>query len=92
MAMPWRYLATRLGWRARFAMDGAHPRLMICHTRHGDRFTGADGWKEAVCVSLRHCRQRPVRRLVFGSTRRRNQPCRSGKSLSETPDADVEPT
>lgn len=91
MVMPWRFLATRLGWRARFAMVGAYPRLMICHSRHGDRFSGADGWKRAVCVSLRRLHQRPVRRLVFGSMRRRDQPRRSGTPLSETPDADAEP-
>ena len=92
MAMPWRFIATRLGWRARFAMDGAHPRLMICHICHYDRFIGADGWKRAVCVSLRHWRQRSVRRSAFGSMRRRNQPRRSGTPFCETSDADVEPT
>ncbi len=92
MAMPWRFIATRLGWRARFAMDGACPRLMICHPRHADRFIGADGWKRAVCVSLRRWRQRSVRRFAREWLRRRYQPRRSGKPLSETPDADVEPT
>ena len=92
MAMPWRFIATRLGWRARFVMVGAHPRLMICHTRHGVRFSEADGWKRAVCVSLRHWRQRTVRRFMFGSLRQRNQPRRSGTPFSEMPDADAEPT
>ena len=92
MVIPWRFVATRLGWYARFAMVGAHPRLMICHPRHGTRLTGADVWKRAVCVSLCGLRQRSVQRLHFGSMRRRYPPRRSGKLHSQTPDTDAEPT
>ncbi|PSM16108.1 hypothetical protein C7T96_22145 [Nitratireductor sp. StC3] len=61
--MPWKAIAVRFGWRAAFGMEGPHPRLVVRHTRHRHRFTGADAWKRAVLDSIRAPRfNHPARR------------------------------
>lgn len=52
MSIPWKAIAILFGWRAGFGMEGAQPRLVVQHTRHRHRFTGADAWKRAVLVSI----------------------------------------
>ena len=52
MAIPWKLIAMAFGWRASFRMEGAHPRLIVHHTRQSTRFAGADAWKRAVLTSI----------------------------------------
>jgi hypothetical protein len=53
MIIPWKLIATVFGWEASFDIVAARPTLIVRHPRHRIRFTGADGWRQAVFHSIR---------------------------------------